>query len=327
MRISASTPLRGPLSVILIVLLVAPFGAAEETNLLKKSYVYKTVGDIRIEADVYRAADERVRPVLVWIHGGALIMGGRQGVPRDLLDLCRDRGFALVSLDYRLAPEVKLPAIISDIEGAFRWLRDRGPHLLHIDPDKLVVAGGSAGGYLTMMTGVCIKPRPRALVAYWGYGDVDGPWYTQPSEYYLDHEARLNRETVYEAVGDHVLTSTDRTNTGGRAQFYRYLRQHGLWTKEVTGFDPASERSKLDRYCPIRNLRPDYPPILMIHGTADEDVPYEESAAMDRELTRLKLPHELLTVPGARHGLAGGNPKLVQQAHAQAQGFIVKYLH
>jgi acetyl esterase/lipase len=89
-----------------------------------------------------------------------------------------------VSFDYRLAPEVKLPAIIKDVRDAFRWLRERGPGLFHADPDRLVVTGGSAGGYLTLMTGFCVQPRPRALVAYWGYGDVDGDWYTKPSEHY-----------------------------------------------------------------------------------------------------------------------------------------------
>jgi acetyl esterase/lipase len=314
------------LRACLVLLLVPVCSPAREARVLKKTYTYKTVGDVRIQADVFRSADHRVRPALVWIHGGALIMGSRQDVPRDLVDLCRAQGYALVSLDYRLAPEVKLPDIVSDIADAFAWLRNQGPGLLHIDPDKMVVAGGSAGGYLTMMAGTCIKPRPRALVAYWGYGDVDGSWYTEPSEYYLDNAARVNRETAYEAVGLRVLTGTDGANLGGRAQFYRYLRQHGLWTKEVTGFDPVSERSRLDPYCPVRNLRADYPPILMIHGTFDEDVPYEESAAMDRALTRLKVPHELVTVPGARHGLAGGDPELVQQAHARARAFIREHL-
>ena len=70
------------------------------------------------------------------------------------------------------------------MEDAFRWLRERRAEACHLDPDRLVVTGGSAGGYLTLMTGNRVKPRPTALVAYWGYGDVDGDWYTKPSEHY-----------------------------------------------------------------------------------------------------------------------------------------------
>src|SRR5262245_25375288 len=137
-------------------------GPKDSPAFLKKTYTYKTVGEVKIQADVHRADDTRVRPVVVWIHGGALIMGSRTSVPKQLLDLCRTEGYVRISLDYRLAPEVKLPAIIEDIQDAFRWLRGEGAKLFQADPDRLVVAGGSAGGYLTLMSGWCVKPRPVA---------------------------------------------------------------------------------------------------------------------------------------------------------------------
>ena len=57
-----------------------------------------------------------------------------------------------------------------------------------------------------------------------------------------------------------------------------------------------------------------------------DDVPYEESAAMDKELTRHKVPHELITVRGAGHGLSGGDKKAVADAHAKALAFIRAHL-
>src|SRR5262249_7704346 len=104
---------------------------ADEPAFTKRTYTYKTVGETQIQADVGRAAAPKVRPVVVWLHGGALIVGSRPSVPRNLLDLCRAEGCVLVSLDYRLAPEVKLPAIVEDVEDAFRWLRTQGPKLFH----------------------------------------------------------------------------------------------------------------------------------------------------------------------------------------------------
>jgi acetyl esterase/lipase len=316
------------LEIAVTASLIPALANAGEPAFVKTTHTYKTVGRTKIQADVYRADDAKVRPVVVWIHGGALIVGSRTSVPQQLLDLCRREGFALVSIDYRLAPEVKLPAIIEDVQDAFRWLRKQGSELAHLDPDRVVVTGGSAGGYLTMMTGICVTPRPRALVAYWGYGDVDGDWYTKPSEYYRKHIPLIDKEEAYKGVNHEVLTGTDGSAADGKARsrFYHYLRQNGLWTKEVTGFDPQSERRKLDPYCPVRNLTPEYPPILMVHGTVDDDVPYEQSAAMDRELTRLKVPHELITIRGAGHGLAGGDKKLVDDAHERALAFIRKHL-
>src|SRR5262245_20777025 len=280
---SRTSPWLRLLAVCGLVILDPAPGAADPPAFGKKTYTYKTVGDTKIQADVYRPADTGVRPVVVWLHGGALIVGGRGGVPSPLLGLCRREGFVLVSFDYRLAPEVKLPAIIEDVRDAFRWLREQGPKLFHADPARVAVTGGSAGGYLTLMAGVCVRPRPRALVAYWGYGDVDGAWYTQPSAFYRKLPL-VSKEEAGRAVGGKVLTGTEGgTPAKARGRFYLYLRQHGLWTREVTGFDPQKERDRLDPYCPVRNVTADYPPTLLVHGTEDTDVPYEQSAAMAKE--------------------------------------------
>ena len=312
-------------------LLIGPVALrADEPAFGKKTYTFKTAGDVEIKADVYRHDDEKARPVLVWIHGGALLMGSRTGVPAQLLDLCRSDGFVLVSIDYRLAPEVKLPAIIEDVKDAISWIRRDGPKLFHCDASKLVVAGGSAGGYLTMMTGCVVEPRPAALVAYWGYGDVDGDWYAKPSEHYRTTAALVPKDEAYSGVGaGHAVVSGSEGGTDqqkARSRFYLYLRQNGLWPKEVVGFDPATERRRFDPYCPIRNIDEKYPPILMIHGTLDTDVPYDQSAAMAKELARRNRPHELFTVPGAGHGLSGGDKQLIADAHARAAAFIREHV-
>src|SRR5437763_608428 len=118
-------------------------------------------------------------------------------------------GDARVSNDSLLAPEVKLPEIIADVEDAFRWLRGDGAKACHLDPDRVVVTGGSAGGYLTLMTGVVVRPRPRALVAYWGYGDVDGAWYTTPSEFYRKQVPLIDKSEAYKGVGGRMLTGSE----------------------------------------------------------------------------------------------------------------------
>jgi len=123
-----------------------------------------------------------------------------------------------------------------------------------------------------------------------------------------------------------VLTSPEGDAGKGRGKYYQYLRQNGLWTREVTGFDPEKDRAKLDPYCPVRNVTADYPPTILIHGTEDTDVPYELSAAMDKELTRKKVKHELITVKGAGHGLSGGDKKLIDEANDKAEAFIRQYL-
>jgi len=308
-----------------VALLFSASASAADPEFVKKIYTYKTIDGVDVQADVYRADDAHVRPVLAHFHGGALIMGSRAGVPKNLLDLCRDEGFALVSFDYRLAPELKLPAIVEDVEDALRWLRTKGPELFHVDPERLVVTGGSAGGYLTLLTGFRVRPRPKALVAYWGYGDVDGDWYAKPSAFYRTSAPLVDRAEAMRAVGGKVLTGT----SGGRSprgQYYLYLRQNGFWTKEVTGFEPGRDHDKLTPYCPVRNVSREYPPTMLVHGTEDTDVPYDQSAAMTRELARHGVAHELVTVTGAGHGLAGGDKRQAAQAHEKALAFIRRHL-
>src|SRR4051812_34951216 len=95
----------------------------EIPRIMHSTHTYKKVGDLEIKADVYRLDNNAILPVVVWIHGGALIMGSREsfkpsGIHERLLNL----GMAVVSIDYRLAPETKLPAIIEDLEDAFKWV-------------------------------------------------------------------------------------------------------------------------------------------------------------------------------------------------------------
>jgi dipeptidyl aminopeptidase/acylaminoacyl peptidase len=70
----------------------------------------------------------------------------------------------LSRIDYRLAPEAKLRAIIEDVQEAWNWICAQGGRF-GIDADRIAAAGGSAGGYLTQMTGFCLNPQPRALEA------------------------------------------------------------------------------------------------------------------------------------------------------------------
>ena len=107
----------------------------------KKTYTYKTVNKLEIQADVYFSKADRLRPTLIWIHGGALILGDRRGIDDTFRAQLVAAGFAVVSIDYRLAPETKLAAILEDVQDACKWVRDKGPKLFQADPGRIAVAG------------------------------------------------------------------------------------------------------------------------------------------------------------------------------------------
>ena len=280
-------------------------------------FTYKTAG-CEIHADVYGASEGTAKPALMWIHGGALIFGNRNTPMRPFHERLLRMGCVVVSIDYRLAPETKLPGIIEDIQDAYKWMRGQAGRF-GFDRDRIAVGGGSAGGYLTQMCGFCLNPRPRALVSYYGYGDIVGPWYSEPDEFYR-REPLASKEEAYAVVGSTAIS--DPPQTPDRGRFYLYCRQNGLWPKEVTGHDPRSEPKWFDRYCPIRNVTSEYPPTLLIHGTVDTDVPYSLSKDMAAKLASAGVNHEFITVTDAGHGLHGAKPEEIDRISDQAAAFV-----
>ncbi|NQT85449.1 alpha/beta hydrolase [bacterium] len=294
-----------------------------ELRYSKQTYTYKTVGDCKIKADVYRMPGEEVRPAILWIHGGALIMGRREFVPRDQLQRYLAAGSALVSIDYRLAPETKVKGIVEDLQDAYAWLRSQGPRLFKIDPDRIAVIGHSAGGYLTLMAGFCVKPRPKALVAFYGYGDIAGEWYSRPDPFYCKRPA-VPKEEAYKAVGGPVVSEAIGPNK--RRLFYLYCRQQGLWPREVAGFDPHTQPRAFDPYCPERNVTRDYPPTLLLHGDHDTDVPYKLSVQMADALKKQGVEHKLITVKNGGHGFDWANGGLRDPANAERFERVLDFL-
>ncbi|MCZ6674552.1 MAG: alpha/beta hydrolase [Verrucomicrobia bacterium] len=311
---------------VLTFTLTLAFASGSFASTIKvETFTYKIVGDLEIKADVHRVDDEVIRPVLVWIHGGALINGGRQSVRDPIREMFLNAGYAIVSIDYRLAPESKLPQIIEDLEDAFKWLRKDGPRLFNVDTSKIAVAGGSAGGCLTLTSGFRVEPPPTVLVSFYGYGDLIGEWYSTPSPHQRHNRSKIAWEEVADIPnGPAIANSGDREGNGG--MFYNYCRQQGLWPKQVSGFDPHTEPEKFYPYMAVKNVTKNYPPTLMIHGTADTDVPYEQSVMMAEQFKQQGVPHKLISIQNGEHGFGGGDPAEIEAAYASVLPFVNRYM-
>jgi acetyl esterase/lipase len=283
--------------------------------------IYKRVGDVELCVDVCAPAGEK-RPVIFWIHGGALI-GGSRVMGDSGRNWYLDRGYAVVSIDYRLAPETKLPGIIDDVRDAWRWLHEEAPKKYAVDTSRTTVVGHSAGGYLTLMCGFTIEPRPTALVSFYGYGDIIGPWYSEPDPFYCRQKA-VSEEDARSVIQDHEVPNDQ--GQGARGQFYLWCRQNGRWPEEVSGVDPSVDPDWFDPYMPVRNVTPEWPPTLLLHGQVDTDVPHDLSSMMAEEFARIGVDYGFLSLPGGWHGFDGQGfgHRNVDVAFAELDTFLAR---
>ena len=149
-----------------------------------------------IRARVYRPHGARAKgPAVVFFHGGGFVLGGLASHDPICRALAHDTGFAVVAIDYRLAPEPPFPAAADDATEAFRWVA-RSADALDVDPARLAVAGDSAGGNLSAVVcldtrGDAVRPRFQALV----YPATDSTW-SFPSMETMATGGLLERESV-----------------------------------------------------------------------------------------------------------------------------------
>jgi acetyl esterase/lipase len=237
--------------------------------------------------------------VVLWLHGGALIFGSRVDITPAYLEQWLALGYVVVSVDYRLAPETTLPVLFTDIQEAYRWVRDELASHARIDPRRIAVVGQSAGGYLSLLAACRLTPRPRAVVSLYGYGDVRAAWYSEPDQHYCQ-QPEVTRSQARAVVGDSPVADA---RDGSRVPFYLHCRQQGTWPLEVVGLSPRSEGRELASWCPVTLFDAETPPVLLVHGDEDTDVPFTQSVAAAESLSRAGVHHRLILVRGGTHGM------------------------
>jgi acetyl esterase/lipase len=214
--------------------------------------------------------------VVVWIHGGGWMEGDRRNPPptvsRDLLfgSLLR-AGLAVATIDYRHAREAPFPAQLHDVKAAIRYLRHyAGP--LGIDGTRIGLWGESAGGHLAALAGLTGAADPSLEGAE---GVADG-------------------DTTVAAVVDWY----------GITDVGALLPERPGPDDNVTVFlggDPADRPRLAAAASPVSYTRSPAPPFLLVHGTRDTLVPFDQSERLAGLLRAAGNHAEVVAVPGAEH--------------------------
>lgn len=235
-----------------------PSYAIIETNLSYDQYP-QTVLDIISP----KAPGKDKRPGVIAIHGGGWVNGSKAAFQERILPWV-EAGFVVANVEYRLAGVAPAPAAANDVLKAAEWFRKNAKRW-NVDPKRIVVTGGSAGGHLALVTG--LAPKSTHL----------GP---------ASHVAAV--------VNLYGITDVEDIMAGPN--------QREFATKWIPG---SAEQSALARrLSPISYVRKDLPPVLSVHGTADETVPYEQGVNLTKALRDAGADAEMISVPGGKHPLS-----------------------
>jgi len=282
-----------------------------------KTYNYKTVGSLQIHADVYLPTDTTKTgvPILVWFHGGGLLSGSRAGNAQHMVRAVDKYGIAVISPDYRLAPQVALPTILEDVRDVIRWATEilpfhpGIPHGL-LDPTKLVVSGSSAGGYLALLCGLPISgvvPKPKVLLPIYPITNSLGPFFTTPQrpvswsdDGYIvtDEDMKVHADPKSEVLTGYARRGGPEVPRDDRANFYKYMVQEANLAHLLFANAPDA---KPEDYAIADHIPKDMPPTYIVHGDIDRTVGVEQAHRVVEALKKAGIDYKF-EEPKKDHG-------------------------
>ena len=196
-------------------------------------------------------------PVILHIHGGGFELGDKRDIHLSAYLWGLKRGYAVISVNYRLSREAIFPAGLQDIKAAIKWIKANG-HQYHADGERIVVCGGSAGGNLSAM--VCLTSEVKSLDdPYLGYPDI--PCDVKAG---VDMFGPTDFLKMDDQIAQNGLGKCDHNEAGSPESHYL-----GGPIQEL------SERAKQAN--PITYIHKNMPPILIQHGAKDHLVPVQQS--------------------------------------------------
>ncbi len=295
------------IAVFVIAILYFIPALSQEKNFEKHIFTYKKVQNHEIKANIFIPKVKQMHPVVVYFHGGGFIFGNRdEGLPDVLRDELIKHNYAVVSADYRLAPETKLDEIIKDVRDAILYLRKEGEKEFNTNGEKIAAIGGSAAGYLVLTIGYKVQPPPQAIIAISTPTD-----FSAASKIEKGDETILKQPGPYDVVSDEIISYGDYTT---RMELWRFLGKNRLANSEIFGFDVTKDTTRLKTFMLTKQITSSYPPTLLLHAKKDPLVPLYAVEPFGKFLKEKGIESELFLVEnGHSSQLIKNNPEAVEK--------------
>ena len=305
-------------------------------------------------------------PLLVWVHGGAWRFGTNQAL-RDIIlrtpggeqpntqalmrAAFQQAGWAVASINYRYSHQALFPGALHDVKEAVRFFRANA-HEFGIDPQRIAVAGGSAGGHLSMM----VAHTGDSAAGDGSGGDPasapehDEYFEGRAASAYPSHSSQVAAAVSFYGVSDLRTIFTDRPLAGYALDHpeddgaeWRLLGSTHPVPSDLSAIDASKGERAVPGVCieraqknwerahPIDAVRPQKrvnkvesasaqgasggaTPLMLVHGISDSCVPYQQSVRVYQALRTRQVPTDLVLVPDAEHGDSRCfSPDIVQQ--------------
>jgi acetyl esterase/lipase len=256
---------------------------------VEPNITYLTANNYEAKLDLYSRGDtDAPQPVVIYIHGGGWVGGTKEGSLPALLPWFA-MGWDVVNVEYRLARVSLAPAAVEDCLCALKWVAANAQKY-HFDTREIVVTGESAGGHLSLTTGMV------------------------PESAGLDRECPGTPLPKVAAIVDwYGITDVNDLLSGPNLKTYA-----------VAWLGSMPDRKEIaERVSPLTYVRAGLPPTLMIQGDADPTVPYSHSVRLHEALDKAGVPNQLFTVSGGKHGHF--TPEEQTRIFQTIQQFLAKY--
>ncbi len=231
------------------------------------------------------------RPVVILIHGGGFISGDKSSKNKQIMKLSK-LGFVSASAMYRLSPDYRFPAAIEDIKLAVRFLKANAARY-HINPERIIVSGSSAGSYIAVMVGV-----------------------TGNSNIFSDHGLYSNFDSTVHAV-------TAQSAPIGNLILPQYAES--TIVKRLLPLDYTDLKMTLSSMSPATFLDENDPPFFLSHGDVDPIIPVEMSREFVNELENINHSFEYHEVNGGTHSFRNSAPKQSKVVFSSYLKFLKKW--
>jgi acetyl esterase/lipase len=250
---------------------------------------YENVDGKPLLMDLRVPDDDALHPVILFLHSGAWITGERTGGPaiREA-----SRGYAVASIDYRLAPAYIWPAPLEDCKTAVRWLRANAARY-RLDPNRIAVFGASAGGHLAaMLATTSDRPEFEGL-------ELGNPQFSSAVK------------AVVDFYGPTDLLKMDEQ----KLPCYPGLSANASYMPPslLMGCPIQQCREKTATSNPINYIEPTDPPFLIMQGQLDCLTPWQQSKILYDALIAKGVDATLVLLPTAQHADAQFNEPKYQQ--------------